>query len=213
LAIVLDLPGEESVKLGLGLAMRGFRPVPVIDGSPGPDILGTAQPNLQINTELTAQRQIAVDMRQTMRWLCIGASILPTLTIAADARPVFLLDDLRDGSASRSGAERFDNRWKTFPEDFPSSRLLKEHGINSVLLVQKTIRQPSEDLAHVLRRWQEDGIGIHAATAQNIAANRPLTVQRPSRFRALWYRALAILGLARGTHGGFGAWPHGTGGG
>lgn len=162
---------------------------------------------------MTAQRQIAVDMRQTMRWLCIGASILPTLTIAANACPVFLLDDLRDGSASRPGAERFDNRWKTFPEDFPSSRLLKEHGINSVLLVQKTIRQPREDLAHVLRRWQEDGIGFHAATAQNIVAKRPLTVQQPSRFRALWYRALAILGLARGTHGGFGAWPHGTGGG
>jgi hypothetical protein len=186
--------------------------IPAQRKSPGPDILGTAQPNLEINAELTAQRQIAVDMRQTMRWLCIGASILPTLTIAANACPVFLLDDLRDGSASRPGAERFDNRWKTFPEDFPSSRLLKEHGINSVLLVQKTIRQPSEDLAHVLRRWQEDGIGFHAATAQNIAAKRPLTVQQSSRFRA-WYRALAILGLARGTHGGFGAWPHGTGGG
>jgi hypothetical protein len=174
---------------------------------------GDCSAKFRDNTELTKQRQIEVDMRQTMRWLCIGASILPTLTIAANACPVFLLDDLRDGSTPRPGAKRFDNRWKTFPEDFPSSRLLKEHGINSVLLVQKTIRQPSEDLAHVLRRWQEDGIGFHAATAQDIAATRPLTVQQPSRFRALWYRTLAILGLARGTHGGFRARPHGTGGG
>src|SRR5215470_5102291 len=40
LGMVIDLPGEISIKLGLSLAERGFRPVPVVDGSPGPGITG-----------------------------------------------------------------------------------------------------------------------------------------------------------------------------
>src|SRR5260221_7980054 len=152
-------------------------------------------------------------MRQTMRWLCIGAALLPTLKIATTATPVFLLDALRTGRRSTPGVELFDNRWKTFPQDFPSARFLEEQGIQRALLIQDTVAQPCEDLAHVLLRWQEEGISIFASSAAAPRSMALIRVSRPSQFRALWQRALALIGLRRAGEGGFGAWPQGSGGG
>src|SRR5258708_39433081 len=211
LAVVLDLPGDEAVRLSLALALRGFRPVPVMDGSPGPDILGNSQTILGTGPALSPQASVAVDMRQTLRWLCIGAAVLPTVKIAPNASPVFLLDALRMGRMHTPGMEVFDNRWKTFPQDFPSAGFLKEHGIRRVLLIQDMAGQPGEDLAHVLLRWQEAGISIQAGSAADINASKLIHVNRPTRFRTLWHRALALKGLSRAASGGFGAWPQGSG--
>ena len=211
LAVILDLPGDQAVQLSLALASRGFRPVPLIDGSPGPQIpsiflsLNVARP--------TGPADIAVDMSQTLRWLCIGAVQLNGLNISANANPVFLLDALRIGSGQNLGPEVFDNRWKTFPQDFPSARFLLEHGIRRIFLIQDRVAQPAEDLAHVLLRWQLEGLAIFAASAAAVDVPTLISVRRPSQFRALWYRALALLGLRRASAGGFGAWPHSSGGG
>jgi hypothetical protein len=213
LAVVIDLPGEQSARLGLSLAMRGFRPVPVIDGSPGPDFLGIVSGAMLAGSSVVANRSVAVDMRQLIRWLCIGAAGLPSFNIALNARPVFLLDSMRTGAATGVGPEIFDNRWKTFPQDFPSARFLNEQRISRVLLIQACLEQPGEDLAHVLLRWQEGGIVIHAARADDLGASQLIRVHRPGLFRSLWYRALALIGLKRSASGGFGAWPHGSGGG
>jgi hypothetical protein len=211
LALILDLPGDQAVRLSLALASRGFRPVPLIDGSPGSRI-PSIFPNLDV-ARPTSPGAIAVDMRQTLRWLRIGAERLNGLKISANASPVFLLDALRIGFRQNFGPEVFDNRWKTFPQDFPSARFLLEHGIRRILLIQDSIAQPTEDFAHVLLRWQEDGLAIFAASATAIDAPILIMIRRPSQFRALWYRALALLGLRRASAGGFGAWPHGSGGG
>jgi len=213
LAVVIDLPGDQGVRLCLALASRGFRPVPLIDGSPGPDVLGTFQGLLLAGQTAIARSGVAVDMRLLMRWLCIGAEVLPTLPIAAKAPPVFLLDSMRTGTANFDGANAFDNRWKTFPQDFPSAGFLKEQGIKRVVLIKENPGQPLEDLAHVLLRWQEGGISILAASAADATSAHPIRINRPSLFRSLWYRALTIIGLRRATGGGFGAWPHGSGGG
>lgn len=213
LAVVVDLPGADAIRMGLALALRGFRPVPVIDGSPGPDILGTSQSVFAGSPFTVSAGSTAVDMRQTMRWLCIGAELLPTLEIAANAAPVFMLDALRTGRTSNPGAETFDNRWKTFPQDFPSARFLKEHGIRRALLVQDVAAQPSEDLAHVLLRWQEEEIVLYVSSAAACGGMESIRINRPSQFRKLWHRALALIGLRRGAGGGFGAWPQGSSGG
>jgi hypothetical protein len=152
-------------------------------------------------------------MRQTLRWLCIGAVQLASLNISANASPVFSLDALRTGIGQNFGPEVFDNRWKAFPQDFPSAKFLLEHGIRRILLIQDIVAQPAEDLAHALLRWQEDGLAIFAASAVAVNAPTLITIRRPSQFRALWYRALALIGLRRATAGGFGAWPHNSGGG
>jgi hypothetical protein len=95
-----------------------------------------------------------------------------------------------------------------FPQDFPSSRFLRDHGIRRVVYVHDTfLPQPQEDLAHVLLRWQEDGIAIESKSARFGDAPVLINVNRPFRFRAVWYRALAALGLRRNDAGGFGGYP------
>jgi hypothetical protein len=212
LAVVLDLSGDHGVRFSLALALRGFRPVPLIDGSPGPDVLGISQAILAEQPAVPTRALVAVDMRQTLRWLCIGAALLPSMKITANASPVFILDSLRTGHAGAFSAEAFDNRWKTFPQDFPSARFLREQGIQRVLLIQDIAKQPSEDLAHVLLRWQEEGISIYASSAAAAHSPQLISVNRPSRFRALWHRALTLVGLRRADTGRFGAWPQGSGG-
>jgi hypothetical protein len=145
-----------------------------------------------------------------MGWLYIGAALLPALEIAASAAPVFLLDALRNGHTSSPDVETFDNRWKTFPQDFLSARYLKEHGIRRALLVQDVVAQPSEDLAHVLLRWQEEEISVYGSSATACGSMESIRINRPSQFRKLWHRALALIGLRRGAGGGFGAWPQGS---
>jgi len=124
-----------------------------------------------------------------------------------------LVVERRTRQFRRSGRRRFDNRWKTFPQDYPSARFLLERGIRRVVLVQEYAGQPQEDLSHVLLRWQEAGIRLEVYGTKADGPLRELSVRQPSHFRALWQRALAVLGLRRGAWGGFGGWPHGTGGG
>src|SRR5258708_14307123 len=165
LAVVLDLPGDEAVRLSLALALRGFRPVPVMDGSPGPDILGNSQTILGTAPALSTQASVAVDMRQTLRWLCICAAVLPTVNVAPNASPVFLLDALRMGRMHTPGMEVFDNRWKTFPQDFPSAGFLKEHGIRRVLLIQDMAGEARDDFGHDVPRLHGAGIARHNGRA------------------------------------------------
>jgi len=193
-AIVVDLPGAQLIPFGLALARLGYRPVPVIDGSPGPS-------------------QSVVDMTVLLRELQLGAEVLDGLTIPRDAPPAFLLDAARMKGHHALRPELFDNRWKTFPQDFPSGRFLQEHGIGGVLLVQENAGQPQEDLAHVLLRWEEAGLRLKVFGTRTGGSSLELNVNRPSHFRMLWQRALAMLGLRRASIGGFGNWPQSTGGG
>ena len=71
-AIVVDLPGGQSVLTGLALAARGFRPVPLFNGTSGPNPIVPMQP---IENALGA-----------------GVEVLRRLAIAPDASPAFLLD-------------------------------------------------------------------------------------------------------------------------
>ena len=210
-AVILDLPGDQAVRVALALALRGFRPVPLFDGSPGPTLAPAFGWLLGGPAPAAAGRGVSVDMRELLRWLCIGSLILRGCRIAADAPPVFLLDDRRAGEARAIGPDAFDNRWKTFPQDYPSARFLAERGIRRVVLIQEYGGQPQEDLSHVLLRWQQAGIGIEVFGTKLGAGPEQLSVNRPSFFRALWQRALAVLRLRRGAGGGFGEWPHSTG--
>ena len=211
--IVVDLPGELSIKVGLAMAQRGFRPVPMLDGSPGPTVTGLGGAWMNEENATMAASGTAVDMRKTLRWLCRGVALLRELRIDSNASPVFLLDANRTAPGQIITERVFDNRWKTFPQDYPSARFLRERGIRRVVLVQDRTGQPQEDLSHVLLRWQEAGISLAVFGTQFGAPPTELRVNRPSHFRALWQRALAVLGLRRGAAGEFGNWPHSTGGG
>jgi hypothetical protein len=202
-AVVIDLPGADSIRLALVLAERGYRPVPIINASPGP--VGLQLNFLPKPANVSPQSIVVLDMSSLVREICVGTAFLQKLTFASGAPPVFILDALRLRGTNPIRDDMFDNRWMVFPQDFPSARFMVERKIKRVTLVQAEETQPSEDLSHVLLRRQEAGIEILAKTKGDVGAPSGITVSRPSRFKASWYRALAIMGLRRSSVGGFGS--------
>ena len=61
------------------------------------------------------------------------------------------------------------------------------------------------DLAHVLRRWQDDGIQLRVIDVASGQGAADVTVPKPSGFKLAWYAAMALLGLRRSNVGGFGS--------
>lgn len=188
-ALVIDLPGDESVIAGGRLAELGYQPVPIFNGAPAPR--GT---------------RAAIDTRPMADALRTFAPRLMDLQhdrLGSQAPPAFLLDSRRRlGSSPPPG--QFDNRWMVFPQDFPSARFLQERGVARAIVVQEQAGQPAEDLRHVLRRWQDAGIAIERCRSGQ-AQLEPFVVASPSHFRWALHRTLAICGLRRNAAGGFGA--------
>jgi hypothetical protein len=184
-AIVIDLPGRESVTMALALAARGYRAVPLYNGCAGPmEVVNTAG----IEDALVR-----------------GAAALPGLGVPPNAPPAFMLDADRMRGQSVAGPGRFDNRWLIVPQDFPSANFLLAKGIQSVLLLQRGRAQPQEDLAHVLLRWQQAGLRIQTKDPNEPGPVADIRVARPSRFRSLLHTAATLLGLRRNSAGGFGS--------
>lgn len=199
-AVVLDLPGAESVEAGFALAGRGIRLVPLFNASPGPEeIIG-----LGIGT--TSPGSAAIDVRPIVDAICRVTPSLQHMAFSPEAPPAFLLDSTRLSGTRPIHKGMFDNRWIVFPQDFPSANLLASHGIQQVLLVQRDRLDPQDDLAHVLLRWQEGGIVILSKKLEDNTPPCRISVKCPSKYRAAWYRALAILGLRRNSAGGFGSY-------
>jgi hypothetical protein len=191
--LVLDLPGPRALALALDGASHGWRPVPLFNSCTGQRALVDNEP-----------------IRAGLEW---GAEVLGRAGLPDAAPPAFVLDSGRvDGAPA---PERFDNRWVVFPQDFPSAARLLASDLRRVLLIQDGRREPRSDLAHVLLRWQQAGLEILALDLAGDAAPAPIAVPKPSRFRALGYRALVALGLRKNSAGGFGGLipsPHVGGG-
>jgi hypothetical protein len=178
--LVVDLPGEAGVLEGLALAKLGYRPVPLYNGVYDPD-----------------HKAMIVNVSGVAAALFRGASMLPPLP--PDAPPAFLLDANRmKGFGKEPG--KYDNRWCVFPQDMPSASALAQNGIRRVVVRADAVQN---DLAHILRRYQEGGIEIALNDGQG---ERGLSQARPSGFRSLFYRARALAGLSRNAAGGFGDW-------
>lgn len=203
-AVVLDLPGDQAVLLGLALATEGYQPVPVFNVSPAPDWGGIVTDDILLLHPISPPG-IALDLKPVVRALCQGATVLRSQALPANAPPAFLLDSRRLEPQVPIDEGTFDNRWMVFPQDFPSGRFLRERRIESLLLVQQGRLEPRVDLAHVLLRWQEAGMQVLGKDLTRTSPPEPLHISRPPLFRALWYRALAQLGLHPNSAGAFGA--------
>lgn len=179
--IILDLPGREGVEEGLGLAGLGYRPVPLYNGVYGPN-----------NSDMI------VKVEDIVAAFYNGADILEDLRLESSAPPVFMLDSNRmSGKGKQPG--KYDNRWCVFPQDMPSASFLREMRIRKVIVRGEVIQN---DLAHILRRYQEQGIKIYLSDGKE--PMKEVTVVKPSRFRSLFYRFEVISGLTRNGTGGFG---------
>jgi hypothetical protein len=179
--VVLDLPGVLSVRTGIALAKLGYWPIPLFNAS-----------------QSAAKCTIEMDAIRLELWR--SAEALRSAEHRPQSPPVFLLDSQRMAAVAKPG--EFDNRWMTFPQDFPSANLLLARGIRRAILCLER-SSVSEDLAHVVRRWQDAGIALIARVGSHPLT--PLHVRPPRRFRHWWYTVLALLRLRENSAGSFGS--------
>jgi hypothetical protein len=196
-AVVVDVPGDAGVWIGLALAGEGYAPVPLYNAIPAP-------PVPDVGTDLAIDTSAVVTVWPIVHSLVRAASALESQQVSCDAPPAFLLDANRAYGAAKPSLGQFDNRSISLPTDFPSANLLLSRGIRQIVLVQETGSKPQPDLAHTLLRWQMAGIRILAKSLADSDPPTSIEVERPSRFQQLWYRFLATLGLPRSPFGGFG---------
>lgn len=137
-----------------------------------------------------------------MAALAAGADALSAARLPPSAPPAFLLDSRRFPRGRTAEPGKLDNRWMVFPQDLPSGNLLLASGLGRAVVLREDALM--DDLAHVLRRWQEGKVRIEEKLANESGPPRPVEVPRPFRYRHMWYRALAVLGLGRNDAGGFG---------
>lgn len=211
-AVVVDLPGAASVDFAMMLTSAGFRPIPLYNSSPAPGSAALFQtsPAFVPSADDGPRETATLSMRSLLSAMNRATERLLQISLSNTAPPAFLLDSRRLRGDRPLDIGLFDNRWMIFPQDFPSAQFLKGHGIRRILLVQETSTVPMEDLAHVLLRWQEGGLELLAYATERGGVPEPLSVPRPSWFRKVWYRALAILRLRRNPGGGFGGFFPGS---
>ena len=184
-AVIVDLPGAESVHVGVALVRHGFRPVPLFNGTSGP--------------------KATIDVLPITRALFGGAHDIERRQLSPNAPPAFLLDSRRNEPEAAPMPGVYDNRWVVLPQDFPSGALLASRGIRFATVLRRGGVAVRSDLAHVLRRWQEHGIRTRVIDMGTQVVTNYVDVPKPSFFSMLGYVAIALLRLRRSNVGGFGS--------
>ena len=124
----------ESVKEGLALSGKGFRPIPIFNG--------TAE---QQGSSATSDNQSVGDA------LALGAPILAGMELKDEACPAFLTDRNRL-QRFKMNVSVFDNSWDVYYQDLPSANYLTDNGIKKVIVVGQNI---ARDLKKILYDYQK----------------------------------------------------------
>ncbi len=193
-ALVVDLPGTAVLAAGLALAQRGYRPVSLLSSLPpaanapaGSAFYGVA---------------CAVEVRAQLAQLAHGSAILSALTLPADAPPAFLIDADRQAPGKQVVPSMFDNRAVVYPSDFPSAKILRERGINRVLVLHPTTHAIDLDLIAALSPWTKAGIEVTACDSAGIAP--PIAWPYTGFWGALRLRFDWLFSHRANAQGGFG---------
>lgn len=136
-AIIVDLPGLDSIKEGIALARFGFIPIPIYNG--------TNETEGSIGT---------VDSHIIEYGLKKGATFLKDIEIENNATPAFLLDSNRM-NRHKMNASVFDNSWDLYPQDVPSAKFFIENNITKIIIVTNKIEK---DLRKIFYKYQKEGI-------------------------------------------------------
>ncbi len=139
-AIIVDLPGTDSIEMGLVLAKKGYRPIPIFNGV-----------EEQRGARATTDNQ-SIDIA-----LFYGAKILEQISIPEDAPPAFLLDSNRL-QRYKIDDSIFDNSWDIYPQDIPSAKYFFSEGIEKIIVIGDGI---SRDLKKILRDFKKKGLHIY----------------------------------------------------
>lgn len=139
-AIIVDLPGKESIELGIGLAHIGYRPIPLFNGT-------DEQPGSQATTNTYWVESCLINASQKLK----------NIPLQHNANPAFLLDSYRT-NRYRAKESIFDNSWDIYKQDVPSAEYFKQNDITKIIVVGNTIQH---DLKKILFKWQEKGLTIY----------------------------------------------------
>jgi hypothetical protein len=200
-ALVVDLPGVDSIAAGITLAALGWRPVPLFNALPAPVIDSRAEESLAAPKETRAP--VAVDIFPLIASIRDATPALNDLHLPPTAPPAFLLDARRGAPNWTPRFDTFDNRSISFPTDFPSPTKLREHGITRVLLIQQTTA-PQSDLAHTLRQWQEDNLPIELLIPGDYTQPRPCAVRKVTKLGLWWMKLVSFFTHRRARRDVFG---------
>lgn len=155
-AIIVDLPGAESVEEGLALAKLGYRPIPIFNGT-------IEQPGARAT----------VDNQSVGIALSWGASELCKIEISDEALPAFLTDSNRM-NRFKMEASLFDNSWDVYHQDLPSADYFLQQGIHKIVIVGDSV---SKDLKKILYEFQKKKIDIYLTrrydTVKKVKLHRP----------------------------------------
>ena len=153
-AIFIDLPGKESIELGIGLAHIGYRPIPVFNG-----------------TDEQQGSQATTNTYLIESYLINGSQKLKNIKLKNDANPVFLLDSHRT-NRYRAKESIFDNSWDLYKQDIPSAEYFKQNGITKIIVVGETIQR---DLKKIFLKFQEKEIDIYITDGYTLPKKVKLT--------------------------------------
>src|SRR5258708_35714536 len=73
-AVIVDLPGADSIRLAMALAKLWYVPVPIINASPGP--VGLQLNFLPQPANVSSRAIVVLDMNSLVREICIGTHLL-----------------------------------------------------------------------------------------------------------------------------------------
>ena len=189
-ALLVDEPGAEGVAIGLRLAARGYRPVPLYN----------ACPFASLRSEESDFVPSVVEVRLIIAALFDHAETLSGLGMPATAPPAFLLDANR--AVAHPGwvpYEYFDNRSFVSELDVPSASFLKEHGIACIVVVHDQSKL-LPDLLFILLEWQRAGIRIFFQPPWEKWGPKPVTLKRPWTIVAVYRRLAMRFGYRRNTN-------------
>jgi hypothetical protein len=194
-ALVLELPGIQSVAAGLALADAGYRPVPLFNACPA------------IGEGDCAASEL-VDVTTILAGLVAGAERLRPLTLRPDAPPAFLLDAARNQPIRSRRPGMYDNRSVVFSTDFPSVGFCQAHQIQRALVVHSNGSRPlAGDLLAAIRPWQDNGLELWQKDAAGAEMQQRLQIASwNSWVWSIRSRLFALLRLRRNPLGGFGSY-------
>lgn len=158
MAIIVDLPGYDSINEGLALAQIGFRPIPLFNG-----------------TNEQEGAMALVDNHVIENALIWGASELTKIEIRPDALPAFLLDSNRT-HRFKMNVSIFDNSWDLYDQDIPSAEYFLNHGIHNMIVRSEKIQL---DVAKILYKFSRKGIKILFTKGYEMP--KEVKVKKPSK--------------------------------
>ena len=159
-ALILDLPGSDSIKEGLALAILGFRPIPLYNG-----------------TDEQQGAMALVDNQNIKNALIRGALELEKIDLSLNAPPVFLIDSNRTHQY-KMNVSVFDNSWDLYSQDMPSAEYFINNNINKIIVRGETIKN---DLVRILYDFQVKGIVIFFTDGYD--EPKVTTVPRPRKHK------------------------------